>query len=69
MNSQLKDHMLIAVDLLEAVVEILIRRGPVSVIDMDSLWHNIANHEYTKNPQNCTPFFSGDIADIIVLNY
>jgi hypothetical protein len=56
--------MLIAVDLLKAVVEILIRRGPVSVIDMDSLWHNIANHEYTKNPQNCTSFFSGEIVEI-----
>jgi hypothetical protein len=56
--------MLIAVDLLEAVVEILIRRGPVSVIGMDSLWHNIANHEYTKNPQNCTSFFSGEIVEI-----
>lgn len=64
MNSQLKDHMLIAVDLFETAVEILIRRGPVSVIDVDSLWHNIANHEYTKNPQNCTRFFSGEMVEI-----
>ena len=56
--------MLIAVDLLEAVVDILIGRGPVSVIDVDSLWHNIANHEYTKNPQNCTRFFSGEMVEI-----
>jgi hypothetical protein len=29
------------------VVEILIRRGQVSVINADSLWHNLANHEHT----------------------